>query len=108
MAKRRAPWFVPHDPASVQYAFFLSHVGEDAAEVAQLKSAIEAHSGRGGGTALACFLDVQNWPAGNVNSAVIREYLLKSAHMVAWISPAYLNTLRGWVWMEFAYAELIE
>jgi hypothetical protein len=28
--------------------------------------------------------------------------------MVAWVSPAYLATTRGWVWMELAYAELIE
>jgi hypothetical protein len=39
MAKQRPPWFVPRDSASVQYAFFLSHVGEDNADVQQLASA---------------------------------------------------------------------
>jgi hypothetical protein len=108
MVKRRPPWFVSRNPAAIQYAFFISHVGEDAAEVGRLKSAIEAYSGRGGRPPLTCFLDVANWTIGNENSVVIRKYLLKSAHMVAWISPEYLRSLRGWVWMELAYAELIE
>ena len=108
MAKRSPPWFVRRDTTLPSYAFFISHVGEDAAEVASLKAEIEAYSGRGGRRPLVCFLDVHNWPIGNVNSGVIREHLLRSSHMVAWVSPAYLATNRGWVWMELAYAELIE
>ncbi len=108
MAKQRPPWFVPRDTASVQYAFFLSHVGEDNEEIQQLASAIQALSGRGGRTPLTCFLDVNNWPIGNVNTSAIKEYLLKSAHVVVWATPAYLQSVRGWVWMELAYAELIE
>lgn len=108
MAKQRLPWFVPRDAGSLQYAFFLSHVGEDSEEVQQLASAIHTFSGRGGRTPLTCFLDVNNWPIGNVNTSVIKEYLLKSAHAVIWATPAYLQSVRGWVWMELAYAELIE
>jgi hypothetical protein len=108
MAKPRPPWFVPCDAASGQYAYFLSHVAEDSAEVQQLAAAIQTLSGRGGRTPLTCFLDVNNWPIGNVNTSVIKEYLLKSAHLVAWVTSAYLQSIRGWVWMELAYAELIE
>ena len=108
MAKQRPPWFVPRDADEVRYAFFLSHVAEDSEAVQQIASAIHAFSGRGGRPPLACFLDVNNWPIGNVNTSAIKEYLLKSAHMVAWVTPSYLQSIRGWVWMELAYAELIE
>jgi hypothetical protein len=94
--------------ASVRYAFFLSHVAEDSAEVQQLVSAIHAFSGRGGRTPLTCFLDVNNWPIGNENTRVIKEFLLKSAYCVVWVTPAYLQSVRGWTWVELAYAELIE
>lgn len=108
MAKQRPPWFVPRNAASVRYAFFLSHVAEDSAEVQQLASAIHAFSGRGGRTPLTCFLDVNNWPIGNENTSVIKEFLLKSAYCVMWVTPAYLQSVRGWVWIELAYAELME
>lgn len=108
MPRRRSPWQVTRDPASVRYAFFLSHVAEDARDVEQLQSEIHAISGRGGRPALDCFLDRNRWPTGNVSSVVIREYLLKSWHMVVWVTPAYLETVRGWIWMELAYAELVE
>ncbi|HTU93806.1 MAG TPA: toll/interleukin-1 receptor domain-containing protein [Gemmataceae bacterium] len=108
MAKQRPPWFVPRDAASVRYAFFLSHVAEDSEEVQQLASTIHAFSGRGGRTPLTCFLDVNNWPIGCENTSVIKAFLLKSAYCVVWVTPAYLQSVRGWVWMELAYAELIE
>lgn len=108
MEEPLVPWFVPFDASAVQYAFFISHVGEDAGEVKRLKSAVHGLSGRGGKPPLDCFLDVHDWTIGNVNRSVIKEYLLKSAHMVVWATPHYLRTLRGWVWMELAYAELIE
>jgi hypothetical protein len=106
--KQRPPWFVRRDPAFVRYSFFISHVGEDSKDVKQLKAEIEAYSSRGGRPPLSSFLDVQNWPGGNENSEVIRDYLLQSGHVVAWISPDYLKNDRGWIWMELAYAELIE
>jgi len=99
---------VRRDADSLRHAFFVSHVAEDEAEVVQLKAEIEAYSGRGGRAPLTCFLDVQNWLKGNQSGMVIRESLRRSAHMVAWVSPTYLATTRGWVWMELAYAELIE
>ncbi len=108
MAKRRPPLFVEQNLADLKFAFFISHVGEDAAAVAQVKAAIEARSGRGGRPGLACFLDVHTWPFGNENIGVIKEFLLKSAFMIAWVSPQYLATTRGWVWVELAFANLIE
>lgn len=108
MAKQRLPWFVAREADALRYAFFLSHVAEDSTEIQQLASAIHAGSGRGGRTPLACFLDVNNWPIGNENTSVIKEYLLKSAYCVVWVTPAYLQSVRGWVWVELAYAELIE
>jgi hypothetical protein len=108
MAKRRPKWFVPQDPAAVRYGFFISHVGEDASEVKELKSEIQALSGRGGRTPLDCFLDMHDWLSGNDNGDVIRRNLLAAQHMVVWVSPNYLQGLRGWVWFELAYAELIE
>jgi hypothetical protein len=108
MAKQSPPWFVPRNKDSIRHAFFLSHVAEDSAEVKQLASSIHAFSGRGGRTPLTSFLDVNNWLIGNENTSIIREYLLKSAYCAIWITPAYLRSLRGWVWIELAYAELIE
>jgi len=108
MAKRTPPWYVRRNAPPFRYALFIAHVAEDAGAVAQLKAEIDAYSGRGGRAPLSCFLDVHNWPIGNVNTAAIRENLLQSAHLVAWISPIYLATQRGWVWVELAYAELIE
>lgn len=108
MAKRRPPWFVPQDSSGVRYAFFLSHVAEDSEELQQLASLIHAFSGRGGRVPLTCFLDVNNWPIGNENTSVIKEFLLKSAYCVVWVTPAYLQSIRGWAWLELAYAELID
>jgi len=108
MPKRRPKWFVAQDPAAIRYAYFISHVGEDADDVKELKNEIQALSGRGGRTPLDCFLDRHDWPGGNESTAVIQEYLLKSRRALVWATPAYLQTIRGWVWVELAYAELIE
>jgi TIR domain len=109
MAKRRSPWHVERDPARLSYAFFISHVGEDADAVRSLKAEVAGLSGRGGRPELSCFLDLHNWEAGHEPSQVIRDYLLRSEYMVAWITPAYLEaSRRGWIWFEFAYAELIQ
>ena len=108
MAKRRPEWFVSSDAAAARYAFFISHVGEDAAEVKELKAEIQALSGKGGRTPIDCFLDRHDWPGGNNNTAVMRDHLLQSRHMVLWVTPGYLQSRRGWVWMELAYAELLE
>jgi hypothetical protein len=108
MAKQRPPWFVPREADAVRYGFFLSHVAEDSAEIQQLASAVQTFSGRGGRTPLPCFLDVNNWPIGNENTSVIKEFLLKSAYCVVWVTPTYLQSIRGWTWVELAYAELIE
>lgn len=105
---KRPPWFVRQELDVTSYAFFVSHVNEDSAEIRQLKAEINAYSGRGGRPSLDCFFDVHNWPTANLNTAVIREYLLKSDHMLCWVTPAYLANSRGWVWMEMAYAELID
>jgi hypothetical protein len=91
-----------------QYEFFISHVSEDSNVVKQLKNEIAAASGRGGRPAFDCFLDVHAWPSANELSQVIKKYLLKSKYLVAWVTPAYLRSARGWVWTELAYAELIE
>src|SRR5438874_1319754 len=107
MPQRLPPWFVSLEP-SPNYTFFVSHVNEDATEVAQLKSEITAYSGRGGRPGMTSFIDFHNWPIGNLNTAVIRDYLRRSSFMVAWISRAYLTSTRGWVWLELAYAELVE
>jgi hypothetical protein len=90
------------------YAFFISHVTEDAEDAKKLKAEIQGISGRGGRPAVDCFIDKHNWLAANENTAVIREFLVKSAHMLCWVTPTYLAKQRGWVWVELAYAELIE
>jgi hypothetical protein len=82
MPKRRSAWRVTRDPSLFRYAFFISHVAEDSAEVNEVAAAIHVISGRAGRTPLNCFLDVNSWTPGNVNSAVIKQYLLQSAHMV--------------------------
>ena len=108
MRGRHPPWYIECDRALLQYAFFISHVSEDTDQVRKLKSKIASISRRGGGEALDCFLDFDCWLKGNVSSEVIKESLLKSEYLVCWITPAYLRNRRGWIWMEFAYAELLE
>lgn len=108
---RKSPWHIERDPARLDFAFFLSHANSesDTPAVAGLKSAVERHRDPGGGPVRSCFLDLDHWENGNDPAAVIREYLLRSEYMVAWITPAYLEaSRRGWLWYEFAYAELIE
>jgi hypothetical protein len=76
-----------------------------------LKAEINAYSGRAGRgsrPALDCFLDIHNWPTAKRGAAVICEKLLESSYFVFWVTPEYLKNERGWVWMELAYAELIE
>jgi hypothetical protein len=104
----RQPWFVERDPGRIRFTFFISHVSEDADTVIDLRSQIAGVSARGGRTALDCFLDVHAWQIANDSREVIKEFLPKSEYLVVWITPAYLRTRRGWVWMELAYAELIE
>jgi hypothetical protein len=79
--------------------------------VAQLKAEIDAYSGRagrGGRPPLDCFLDIHNWDTAKLNTAVMRQKLLESTHIVFWVTRGFLQNVRGWVWIEFAYAELIE
>jgi hypothetical protein len=95
-------------PEPCSHAFFISHVGEDSEAVRQLAAEVAARSSRGGRPALQCFLDVFSWQIGNDALGVIKEFLLRSDCMVAWVTPAYLANARGWVWIELAYAELIE
>jgi hypothetical protein len=106
--RRLPPWYVRWDGAERRYAFFVSHVTEDAAEIKALTAAIVATSGRGGRAPLACFLDKHNWLVGNDNPTTIRDCLLQSQHMICWVTPAYLANQRGWIWMELAYANLLE
>jgi hypothetical protein len=108
MAKRRSPWHVERDSARLSYAFFISHVAEDSDAVRTLKAEVAGLSGRGR-AALTCYLDLHDWETVNEPSRVIRDNLLQSEYMVAWITPAYLEAgRRGWIWFEFAYAELIQ
>jgi hypothetical protein len=102
-------WHIELPPREdLAYAFFLSHVGEDKGPVLELKAEIERLSVSGGGAALRCFIDVHDWKSWNDLTAVIRHTLPYSAHMLIWITPNYLKNKRGWVWVEFAYAELLE
>jgi hypothetical protein len=107
MAKARPPRHDARQPAQ-QYAFFISHVAENTEEVSKLKAEIARCSGRGGAVELSCFLDRHNWEIGNDNGWVIRDKLLRSEFMVAWITPAYLGNRRGWIWFELCYAEQLE
>lgn len=109
MERPSSPWHVERDPLKLSYAFFLSHAAEDAESVRSLKSEIDRLSGQDGQPGLACFLDLDDWEKGRDPGQVIRTNLLRCEYMVAWVTPAYLRaSRRGWIWHEFAYAELIE
>jgi hypothetical protein len=108
MAKRRSEWQVQRPAGPLSYAFFISHVGEDAPAVRQLAAEIAALSSRGGRPALQSFLDIFSWPLSNDTDGVIKRFLRNSEFMMAWVTPAYLTNNRGWVWMELAYAALLE
>lgn len=108
MSRKFPPWFVHRDPAAIRYAFFISHVGEDKKAVRQLKKEIARYSRDQGLSILDCFLDVENWGVANDPLPVIRENLYASDFTVLWVTPAYLENARGWVWIELAYGNLLE
>ena len=101
-------WMIDAEGVRLEHAFFISHVGEDTKDVIKLKEKIRASSKRGGRHALTCFLDTKNWLHGNENAQVIREKLLQSEYVIIWITSNFLEITRGWIWIELAYAELIE
>ena len=103
MAKARVP--LEFHPSRRKYAFFISHVSEDSAEARELKTEIANLSSRGGRTPLDSFLDVYNWPLDNDIRGAILENLHQSRYMIAWITPEFIKTKRGWIWFELAYAE---
>lgn len=98
----------PKAPGKAAHAFFISHVSEDGAAVAELNRHLTTLSGQGGRRPFKCFLDVNDWPLGSDIRATIRASLFDSEFMVAWITPAILKTDRAWVWFELAYAEWME
>lgn len=108
MVRRRPSWLVAIDSTTVDYGFFVSHVREDEGDVRSLKSAVERFATEQGESLARCFLDLTDWPDGRISVEVIREYLARSVVMVAWITPRYLEAVRGWQWIELAYADLIE
>jgi hypothetical protein len=105
---KRPVWRVERDPEALRYAYFLSHVNEDRPVVTEVKAAIEEQSRKAGPAPLKCFLDIHDWPIANDLSQAMRELLLECQYMVLWITPKFLASDRGWVWMELAYAELLE
>jgi hypothetical protein len=110
MARHPAPpWFVGRAPsAPLDYTFFLSHDSTDKDDVLRLKEEILAQSGAGDRPALPCFVDIHDWPPGTDPTLVMREALYASNYMVVWVTPAFLSNSRGWVWVEFAYGELLD
>ena len=108
MAKARPVWQARWPTGALSYAFFISHVSEDNDTVKALAAEIRSQSSAGGRPALGCFLDVESWQTGNDILGVIKEFIPKSEYVVVWATPAYLANDRGWVWMELAYAELLE
>jgi len=104
---RQSDWQV-HPPEVPEYNFFLSHVREDKPDVIRLKSEISSLSGRQGRNPLKSFLDTHDWTQIRNNTQVIRESLRVSEFFLAWITPDYIGNNRGWVWLEWAYAELLE
>ena len=93
---------------AIEHTFFLSHVQENVDDLKELKREITLQSRKRGRKSLDCFLDNEDWQIGRLDGNVLREKLIVSEIFVAWITPEYLMNRRGWIWMEMAYAELIE
>jgi len=110
MARSPSPWRVKIDRSKCEFAFFVSHVSEDIDEVGRFANALQDAFALAGGLPIqACFLDVDDWEIGNPPKAVIRKKLAASQFFLGWVTPHYLNAAnRGWVYLELAYAELIE
>src|SRR5437016_2902810 len=99
MARSRSPWHVRHDRTACEFSFFISHVTNDNDEIRQLKTAVDRSLHRKTDPALKCFFDVDDWEIGRPNLNVIRDKLLNSVHMLAWVTPNYVaQSQRGWVW----------
>lgn len=102
------PWFVQFGQAvTPRFCYFISHVSEDAVAVQKLEKSLKRLARRRHGS-VPCFLDSKDWQAGRKNSELIRDRLLESMHMLIWVTPDYLRSRRGWVWMELAFAELLD
>lgn len=108
MSISNPPWLIRYDHLNTKHSFFISHVQEDESEVQELRRVLDARLGSQCPSANPCFLDIDDWPKGRRSLAVIRERLLASQFLVAWISSKYLKNQRGWIWYEAAYGQLIE
>lgn len=106
--KKEPVWNAKRQSGPLPYAFFISHVREDNEAVQALAAEIRSQSSTGGRLPLTCFLDVESWQIGNDILGVIKEFIPRSEYVVLWGTPAYLTNNRGWVWMELAYAEILE
>lgn len=104
-----SPWYIPYAKGVPRdHSFFLSHVREDNRAVTSLRRYVAAEFRRRRIPAGDLFLDIHHWPRGKASVWAIRNALLTSEFMIAWVTPAYLKSTRGWIWMELALGQLIE
>ena len=111
MGGKRWPWRIHHDRTKCEYAFFVSHVSEDLDDVTAFVQALDSAFQKAGGLAVqTCFIDSRDWELAKPVTDEIRQKLLLSQFFIGWVTPAYLrhSQQRGWVWIELAYATLIE
>lgn len=109
MTDEDRPWAIEIDPDEQRYAFFLSHVSEDKSFMLRVKQLLEPRLRRAGARLDACFIDAKNWRRGRPALSVLQEAILTSAHCTVLVTPDYLQaSRRGWTWIEFAFAYLID
>lgn len=103
-------WRVAYNPTweSLRYSFFLSYVSEDHAEIEQLRNAIVEEQRKRGGNQLRPFFAVHDFPAATPVAPVLRDAMINSGFLLLWVTPNFLNSKRGWVWMELTLGQLIE
>ena len=109
MADSLEPWIVRPDPKLQRYSFFLSHVAEDKPFVSRVRQLVESRLRRAGSRLVNCFIDARDWPRGRPALLALQDAILASAHTAVFVTPDYLHaSRRGWTWIEFALAYLID
>lgn len=94
-------WSVAAFPRCTHHVF-LSHCRED--HDALVRPVYEGLAARD----ISGWLDREDYHYGRDSSTALRDAILRSRHIVFFVTPALLTTGRGWCVLELAYAELLQ
>jgi len=94
-------WKVDSYPVCTRHVF-LSHCREDYDDL--VRPVYDALKSEG----VVGWLDREDYTYGRDSRTALRDGVLRSRHVVFFITPAMISTGRGWCVFELAYAEILQ